>query len=69
MADFLFKKSFQLKNFKPKTYDDLWGKRGVFSTIRVIGEKPNYILIQDHLKNINISLKKLDISASMPKDA
>ena len=65
MADFLFKKSFQLKNFKPKTYDDLWGKRGVFSTIRVIGEKPNYILIQDHLKNINISLKELDIDYTL----
>ena len=61
MADFLYKKSFQLKNFKPKIYDDLWGKRGVFSTIRVIGNKPNYILILDHLKNINLSLKKLDI--------
>ena len=65
MADFLFKKSFQLKTFQPKIYDDLWGKRGVFSTIRVIGEKPNYILIQDHLKNINISLKKLDIDYTL----
>ena len=43
-------------------YDDLWGKRGVFSTIRVIGKKPNYILIHDHLKNINLSLKKLNIN-------
>jgi len=62
MADFLFKKSFQLKTFKLKIYDDLWGKRGVFSTIRVIGKKPKYILIHEHLKNINLSLKKLDIS-------
>ena len=62
MANFLFKKSFQLKTFKPKIYDDLWGKRGVFSTIRVIGKKPNYILFHDHLKNINLSLKKLDIN-------
>ena len=62
MANFLFKKSFQLKNFKSKIYDDLWGKRGVFSTIRVFGKKPNYILIQKHLKNINLSLKKLNIN-------
>ena len=62
MADFLFKKSFQLKTFKLKIYDDLWGKRGVFSTIRVIGKKPKYILIHDHLKKINLSLKKLDIN-------
>ena len=65
MADFLFKKSFQLKNLKPKIYDDLWGKRGVFSTIRVIGKKPNYILFNDHLKTINLSLKKLDINYTL----
>ena len=62
MANFLFKKSFQLKTFKPIIYDDLWGKRGVFSTIRVIGKKPNYILLESHLKNINLSLKKLNIN-------
>jgi branched-subunit amino acid aminotransferase/4-amino-4-deoxychorismate lyase len=62
MANFLFKKSFQLKTFKPIIYDDLWGKRGVFSTIRIIGNKPNYILFHDHLKNINQSLKKLNIN-------
>ena len=62
MANFLFKKSFQLKTFKPIIYDDLWGKRGVFSTIRVIGEKPNYILLEVHIRNINLSLKKLNIN-------
>ena len=65
MANFLFKKSFQLKNFKPIIYDDLWGKRGVFSTIRVIGKKPIYILFHDHLKNINLSLKKLNINFNL----
>jgi len=62
MANFLFKKSFQLKTFKPIIYDDLWGKKGVFSTIRIIGNKPHYILFHDHLKNINQSLKKLNIN-------
>ncbi len=62
MVNYLFKKSFQLKTFKPIIYDDLWGKRGVFSTIRIIGNKPNYILFHDHLKNINQSLKKLNIN-------
>ena len=61
MANFLFKKSFQLKTFKPIVYDDLWGKRGVFSTIRVI-QNHNYILLNDHIKNINSSLKKLNIN-------
>ena len=61
MANFLFKKSFQLRTFKPIVYDDLWGKRGVFSTIRVI-QNFNYILLNDHIKNINSSLKKLNIN-------
>ena len=65
MANFLFKKSFQLKNFKPIIYDDLWGKKGIFSTIRVIGKKPSYILFYDHLKNINLSLKKLNINFNL----
>ena len=65
MVNYLFKKSFQLKTFKPTNYNDLWGKRGVFSTIRVIGKKPNYILFHDHIKNINLSLKKLNISFAL----
>ena len=62
MANYLFKKSFQLKTFQPLIYNDLWGKKGVFTTIRVVGEKPNYILFQEHIKNLNISLKKLNIN-------
>jgi branched-subunit amino acid aminotransferase/4-amino-4-deoxychorismate lyase len=62
MENFLLKKSFQLKTFKPIIYDDLWGKKGVFTTIRVIGKKPKYILLHEHLKNINSSLKRLSIN-------
>ena len=67
MVNYLFKKSFQLKTFNPITYDDLWGKKGVFSTIRIIGKKPNYILFYDHIKNINLSLKKLNINFILSK--
>ena len=65
MVNHLFKKSFQLKTFKPIIYSDLWGKRGVFSTIRIVGKKPNYILLHCHIKNINLSLKKLNINFSL----
>ena len=67
MVNYLFKKSFQLKAFKPIIYDDLWGKRGVFSTIRIIGKKPNFILFYDHIKNINLALKKLNINFVLSK--
>ena len=38
MEKVLYKKSYQLNSFAPKRYDDLLGKRGIFSTIRVIGK-------------------------------
>lgn len=62
MANYLFKKSFQLKTLKPTTYNDLWGYKGVFSTIRIVGKKPKYILVHDHIKKINLSLRKLNIN-------
>ena len=38
------------------------GKRGIFSTIRVLGKKPKFILIDYHIKNMNIALKKMNIN-------
>ena len=66
MVNYLFKKSFQLKTFQPIIYSDLWGKRGVFSTIRVIGKKPNYILFSDHIKKI--ANTSIDISDGLLAD-
>ena len=65
MVNFLFKKSYQLKTFKPIVYDDLWGKKGIFTTIRVVGKKPNYILLSNHIKNMNSSLKTMNINFSL----
>lgn len=62
MAHFLLKKSFQLETLKPIPFNDLWGCKGVFSTIRVDSKKNNYILLKEHITNINISLKKLKIN-------
>ena len=61
MENYLFKKSFQLKTFKPIIYTDLWGKKGIFSTIRIIGKQPKYLLLKNHIKKINFSLKILNI--------
>ena len=65
MVNFLFKKSYQLKTLKPIVYDDLWGKKGVFTTIRIVGREPNYILLFNHIKNMNSSLKKMNINFSL----
>ena len=61
MVNYLFKKSYQLKTFEPIVYDDLWGKKGIFTTIRVVGKKPKYILFSNHIKIMNYSLKRMGI--------
>ena len=62
MVKILYKKSYQLNSLKPKKYDALWGKKGIFSTIRFIGKKPKFILLSMHIKNINSSLNKININ-------
>lgn len=65
MANYLFKKSYQHKNFKEIPYKNLWNTKGVFTTIRVRGHLPKFILLSEHLKNLNQSLKKFNINFSI----
>ena len=46
----------------PLSFDDLWGTKGVFTTIRVVGCPPKFILFDEHIRNLNLSLKKIGIS-------
>lgn len=65
MANFLFKKSYKLSTFKNVKYDHLWGSKGVFTTVRVVGNSPRYIFLKDHLSQLNKSLKKLNIKFTL----
>ena len=67
MVKILYKKSYQLNSLKPIKYDDLLGKKGVFSTIRVLGKKNNFILLNNHIKNMNASLVKMNINYVITK--
>ena len=62
MAKTLYKKSYQLNSFNPIKYDNLWGKKGIFSTIRILGQKPKLILLNNHIRNMNLSLNKMNIN-------
>ena len=62
MANFLFKKSYKFNHFTQIPYNDLWGSRGVFTTIRVYGETPKFILLKEHLSQLNTSLIKMKIN-------
>ena len=57
MATLLLKKSYRLSNLKEVTFKDLWGSRGVFTTMRMVGKPPKLILLDLHLENLIKSTK------------
>ena len=61
MATLLLKKSYQLSNLKEVTFKDLWGSKGVFTTVRMIGKPPKLLLIKPHIENLLKSTKKYGI--------
>ena len=62
MVNFLFKKSYNFNNFNNVKYDHLWGAKGVFTTVRVVGSSPRYIFLKEHISQLNKSLKKQNIN-------
>ena len=51
MATLLLKKSYQLNNLKEVNFKDLWGSRGVFTTMRMVGKPPKLIPVSyTHLR-------------------
>ena len=61
MAIFLLKKSYQVSNQKEIRFKDLWGSRGVFTTVRLLGKPGKLILFKSHFKGLIKSLKKYKI--------
>ena len=65
MVNFLFKKSYNFNNFNNVKYDHLWGSKGVFTTVRVVGRSPRYIFLKEHLSQLNKSLRKQNIKFTL----
>ena len=61
MATLLLKKSYQLRNLKEVNFKDLWGSRGLFTTMRMVGKPPKLILLKPHIENLIKSAKKYGI--------
>ena len=61
MVTFLLKKSYQLSNLNEVPFKDLWGSRGVFTTMRMVGRPPKLILLKPHLENLIKSTKNYGI--------
>ena len=65
MVNFSFKKSYIFNSFNNVQYDHLWGSKGVFTTVRVVGSSPRYIFLKEHLSQLNKSLKKQNIKFTL----
>ena len=60
MAKLLLKKSYQLKDLKIP-FNDLWGLRACFTTMRLIGNNNKIVLKNNHIDNLIASAKKYKI--------
>ena len=68
MVTLLLKKSYQLSNLKEVSFKDLWGSRGVFTTMRMVGKPPKLILLKPHIENLIKSSKKYGIRKKKLKE-
>jgi len=57
MATYLLKKSYQHKALKEVNFKDLWGDKGVFTTMRILGKPAKILFFNSHIKNLVKSLK------------
>ena len=62
MENILLKKSFHAKNFKLLKFNSLWGYKDIFTTIRLFGKEPNFILVDQHLKKLNKNVLQIKVN-------
>ena len=63
----LFEHSYNINSFREKKFDPLWNKRGIFTSIPVIGKKPYLIGFDKYLRTLNLSLKANSIEFQLNK--
>jgi len=57
MVTYLLQKSYQHKTLKEVNFKDLWGEKGVFTTMRILGKPAKILFFKNHIKNLVKSLK------------
>jgi len=62
MVTYLLKKSYQHKNLTEVSFKDLWGNKGVFTTMWIFGKPPKILFFKDHIKNLIKSLKAYNLN-------
>ena len=69
MVAYLLKKSYQLKDLKEVSFNDLWGDHGVFTTMWIFNKPPKILFFEQHIDNLIKSIKVYKISnVSLKKD-
>ncbi len=64
MATYLLKKSYRLKDLKEVNFKDLWGYRGVFTTMFIFNKPAKILFFKEHINNLIKSLKFYNINQS-----
>ena len=69
MVAYSLKKSYQLKDLKEVSFNDLWGDHGVFTTMWIFNKPPKILFFKKHIENLIKSIKVYKISdVSLKKD-
>ena len=64
MVKYLLKKSYLLKDLKEIEFKDLWGDRGVFTTMWIFENPSKILFFKEHINNLTKSTKAFSISKS-----
>jgi branched-subunit amino acid aminotransferase/4-amino-4-deoxychorismate lyase len=64
MVKYLLKKSYLLKDLKEIEFKDLWGDRGVFTTMWIFENPSKILFFKEHINNLIKSTKAFSISKS-----
>jgi 4-amino-4-deoxychorismate lyase len=57
MAIYLLKKSYQHKDLLEVSFKDLWGDKGIFTTMWIFGKPPKILFFENHIQNFIKSLE------------
>jgi 4-amino-4-deoxychorismate lyase len=64
MAIYSLKKSYRIKDLQEVDFKDLWGDRGVFTTMWIFGKPPKILFFKNHINNLIKSTKIYFLSKS-----
>ena len=69
MVIYLLKKSYHLKDLQEVGFKDLWGDKGIFTTMWIFGRPPKILFFENHIQNLIKSLNIYGIKKrSLKKD-